>query len=101
MLSIPMVSAIMQSVSNDTLAVALAREGGLSFIYGSQSVEDETYARTPRKNAEQPNLSGKRTHYVSDRKKAGIEPHRDPHGDRGPRRGPEVRARPVHHPPGG
>ncbi len=41
MLSIPMVSAIMQSVSNDTLAVALAREGGLSFIYGSQSVEDE------------------------------------------------------------
>ena len=41
MLSIPMVSAIMQSVSNDTLAVALARAGGLSFIYGSQSVEDE------------------------------------------------------------
>ena len=40
-LSIPMVSAIMQSVSNDTLAVALAREGGLSFIYGSQSVESE------------------------------------------------------------
>ena len=40
-LSIPMVSAIMQSVSNDTLAVALAREGGLSFIYGSQSIEDE------------------------------------------------------------
>ena len=41
MLSIPMVSAIMQSVSNDTLAVALAREGGLSFIYGSQSIADE------------------------------------------------------------
>ena len=40
-LNIPMVSAIMQSVSNDTLAVALAKEGGLSFIYGSQSVEDE------------------------------------------------------------
>ena len=40
-LSIPMVSAIMQSVSNDTRAVALAREGGLSFIYGSQSVENE------------------------------------------------------------
>ena len=40
-LSIPMVSAIMQSVSNDTLAVALAREGGLSFIYGSQSIADE------------------------------------------------------------
>ena len=35
-LNIPMVSAIMQSVSNDTLAVALAKEGGLSFIFGSQ-----------------------------------------------------------------
>ena len=40
-LNIPMVSAIMQSVSNDTLAIALAKEGGLSFIYGSQSIEDE------------------------------------------------------------
>jgi IMP dehydrogenase len=40
-LSLPLVSAIMQSVSNDTLAVALAKEGGLSFIYGSQSVESE------------------------------------------------------------
>ncbi|MDE6934751.1 MAG: IMP dehydrogenase [Oscillospiraceae bacterium] len=40
-ISIPLVSAIMQSVSNDTLAVALAREGGLSFIYGSQSIESE------------------------------------------------------------
>jgi len=40
-LSIPMVSAIMQSVSGDRLAIALARAGGISFIYGSQSVEDE------------------------------------------------------------
>ncbi len=40
-LSIPMVSAIMQSVSDDRMAVALATEGGLSFIYGSQSIEDE------------------------------------------------------------
>ncbi len=40
-LNIPMVSAIMQSVSDDKLAVALAREGGLSFIYGSQSIEAE------------------------------------------------------------
>ncbi|MCI9318423.1 MAG: IMP dehydrogenase, partial [Oscillospiraceae bacterium] len=40
-ISIPLVSAIMQSVSNDTLAVALAKEGGLSFIYGSQSIESE------------------------------------------------------------
>ena len=40
-MNIPMVSAIMQSVSGDRLAVALAREGGISFIYGSQSVADE------------------------------------------------------------
>ena len=40
-LNIPMVSAIMQSVSDDKLAVALAREGGLSFIFGSQSIESE------------------------------------------------------------
>lgn len=36
-INIPMVSAIMQSVSNDTMAIALAREGGISFIYGSQT----------------------------------------------------------------
>lgn len=40
-LNIPMVSAIMQSVSGEKLAVALAKEGGISFIYGSQSVGDE------------------------------------------------------------
>ncbi|NLL62759.1 MAG: IMP dehydrogenase [Ruminococcaceae bacterium] len=40
-LNIPMVSAIMQAVSNDTMAIALAKEGGISFIYGSQSIEDE------------------------------------------------------------
>ena len=40
-LNIPLVSAIMQSVSNDTMAIALAREGGMSFIYGSQSIESE------------------------------------------------------------
>ena len=40
-LNIPMVSAIMQSVSNDSMAIALAKEGGLSFIYGSQSIEAE------------------------------------------------------------
>ncbi len=38
-LNIPMVSAIMQSVSNDSLAIALAKEGGISFIFGSQSIE--------------------------------------------------------------
>ena len=40
-LNIPLVSAIMQSVSNDSLAIALAKEGGLSFIFGSQSIESE------------------------------------------------------------
>ncbi|MBP0969766.1 MAG: IMP dehydrogenase [Oscillospiraceae bacterium] len=40
-LNIPLVSAIMQSVSGDELAIALAKEGGMSFIYGSQSIEDE------------------------------------------------------------
>lgn len=40
-LNIPMVSAIMQSVSDDGMAIALAKEGGMSFIYGSQSIEDE------------------------------------------------------------
>ena len=40
-LNIPMVSAIMQSVSGEKLAIALAKEGGISFIYGSQSVENE------------------------------------------------------------
>lgn len=41
MLNIPLVSAIMQSVSDDKMAIALAKEGGMSFIYGSQSIESE------------------------------------------------------------
>ena len=41
MMNIPMVSAIMQSVSGEKMAVALATEGGISFIYGSQTVEEE------------------------------------------------------------
>ena len=40
-LNIPLVSAIMQAVSDDRMAVALAREGGVSFIFGSQSIESE------------------------------------------------------------
>ena len=40
-MNIPMVSAIMQAVSNDTMAIALAKEGGVSFIYGSQTIEQE------------------------------------------------------------
>ena len=38
---IPLVSAIMQAVSGPRLAIALAQEGGVSFIYGSQAPEDE------------------------------------------------------------
>ncbi len=49
-LNIPMVSAIMQSVSGERLAVALAKEGGVSFIYGSQSVEDEAAMVARAKN---------------------------------------------------
>ncbi len=40
-LNIPMTSAIMQSVSDDKMAIALAKEGGVSFIYGSQSIKDQ------------------------------------------------------------
>ena len=40
-LNIPLVSAVMQSVSNDTLAIALAKEGGISFIFGSQTIENQ------------------------------------------------------------
>jgi len=40
-LNIPLISAIMQSVSDDGMAIALAKEGGMSFIYGSQTVADE------------------------------------------------------------
>ena len=40
-LNIPMVSAIMQAVSDDRMAIALAKEGGMSFIFCSQSIENE------------------------------------------------------------
>ncbi len=40
-MNIPLVSAIMQSVSDDKMAIALATEGGISFIFCSQSVEDQ------------------------------------------------------------
>ena len=38
---IPLVSAVMQAVSDDKMAVALAKEGGISFVYGSQSIENQ------------------------------------------------------------
>ena len=39
--NVPFVSAIMQAVSGEKMAIALAREGGCSFIFGSQSIEEE------------------------------------------------------------
>ena len=39
--NVPMVSAIMQSVSGEKMGIALAREGGLAFIFGSQSIESQ------------------------------------------------------------
>ncbi len=41
-MNIPLVSAVMQSVSDDKMAIALAREGGISFIYGSQTIERQS-----------------------------------------------------------
>ena len=40
-LNVPFVSAIMQSVSGEKMGISLAREGGIAFIYGSQSIEDQ------------------------------------------------------------
>ncbi len=40
-LNIPMVSAIMQSVSGPDLAIELARNGGISFIFGSQPIDSQ------------------------------------------------------------
>ena len=40
-INIPLVSAVMQAVSDDRMAVALAKEGGISFIYGSQPIESQ------------------------------------------------------------
>lgn len=41
-LNVPFVSSIMQSVSDSNMAIALAKEGGLSFIFGSQSIEEQS-----------------------------------------------------------
>ena len=46
-LNIPFASAVMQSVSDDRMGVALARAGGISFIFGSQPIEEQ--ARMVRK----------------------------------------------------
>lgn len=40
-MKIPLVSAVMQAVSDDKMAIALAKEGGISFIFGSQPIESQ------------------------------------------------------------
>ena len=40
-MNIPLTSAIMQSVSDDKMAVALSKEGGVSFVFCSQSIESQ------------------------------------------------------------
>ncbi|HEY5562404.1 MAG TPA: IMP dehydrogenase [Clostridiaceae bacterium] len=40
-INIPFVSAIMQSVSDDNMAIALAKSGGISFVFGSQSISSQ------------------------------------------------------------
>lgn len=49
-LNTPLVSAIMQSVSDDKMAVALAKEGGVSFIYGAQTIEEQAAMVSRAKN---------------------------------------------------
>ena len=82
-LNIPMVSAIMQSVSDDKLAVALAKEGGISFIYGSQTVEDE--AAMVRR------VKSYKAGFVRQR----LQPYARQHAGRCP--GAEGAHRPLHH----
>ncbi len=40
-INLPVTSAVMQAVSDSGLAIALARTGGLSFIFGSQSIASQ------------------------------------------------------------
>ncbi|HEU4620476.1 MAG TPA: IMP dehydrogenase [Gammaproteobacteria bacterium] len=40
-INVPITSAMMQAVSDDKLAIALARSGGLAFIFGSQSIASQ------------------------------------------------------------
>lgn len=40
-MNIPMVSAVMQSVSGERMGIGLAREGGIAFVFVSQPVEEQ------------------------------------------------------------
>ena len=50
-MNIPMVSAVMQSVSGEKMGVALAKEGGIAFIYVSQPIEQQAEMVRKVKNA--------------------------------------------------
>ena len=82
-MNIPMVSAIMQSVSGEKLAIALAKQGGVSFIYGSQTIEAGSRHGPPRQGLQ------KGLCHFSD---SNLPPEADP------RRcaGPEDPHRPLH-----
>nr|8EBC_A Chain A, Lmo0132 protein [Listeria monocytogenes EGD-e]8EBC_B Chain B, Lmo0132 protein [Listeria monocytogenes EGD-e]8EBC_C Chain C, Lmo0132 protein [Listeria monocytogenes EGD-e]8EBC_D Chain D, Lmo0132 protein [Listeria monocytogenes EGD-e]8EBC_E Chain E, Lmo0132 protein [Listeria monocytogenes EGD-e]8EBC_F Chain F, Lmo0132 protein [Listeria monocytogenes EGD-e] len=62
-MNIPLVSAIMQAVSDDNMGIALATEGGVSFIFGSQSIESEAAMVSRVKN----HKSGGRKDYDSNK----------------------------------
>ena len=104
-MNIPLVSAIMQSVSNDSLAIALAKEGGISFIFGSQTIESEArmvanvkshkagqhpprcyprgYSRAERKNRSLHRGSHRRRHRCRQTRRYCCKPRlpRQPHGN--------------------
>ena len=40
-MNVPMVSAVMQSVSGEKMGIALAKEGGIAFIYVSQPIDQQ------------------------------------------------------------
>ena len=40
-MNVPMVSAVMQAVSGEQMGIALAKEGGIAFIYVSQPIEQQ------------------------------------------------------------
>ena len=50
-MNIPMVSAVMQSVSGEKMGVALAKEGGIAFIYVSQPIKEQAEMVRKVKNA--------------------------------------------------
>ena len=40
-MNVPMVSAVMQAVSGEQMGIALAKEGGIAFIYVSQPIDQQ------------------------------------------------------------